>query len=256
MSKKSRLKEILEEIAQEQKVLDKDISGYNPMTRSGLEQAKNQARQKIDKLKAEYLDTVRQGIYLVCLAGDPVKVAEMAEIARDDDQVVVDVGEPYRDVASYVNGMIDKKTRLFGAGQLGAISDRAYDWAEKLEIFAYPGPTLESTLLGSTVPTAEDTARLTDLVLWNMFGVHLIGQILKREATRIALEQEHDLAVLPVFVHGIPVGRETEVAERCFDGHGQVVTFDDSLSPSETLLKTIYAGIKRYMTDVFRTSRK
>lgn len=256
MNKKNKLKKLLEQIAQEQKVLDKDVSGHYPATRSGLEQAKTQAKQNLIRLKAEYMETVRKGIYLVCLAGDPSKVQEMADIAKDDEQLVVDVSTPYKDVATYVDGTINPKTRLFGAGQLGAISDKAYDWAEKLEIYAYPGPSLPPGVINSTVSTFEDTANLTDLVLWRMFGVHLIGQILSLEVPRLALEQEHALAVLPVFVHGIPPGREGEVAERCFEGHGKVVVFDDSLSPSETVLRTIYSEIKRYMTGVFKANRK
>lgn len=110
--KLQELAQLLTRVKHMKDLANLDLTGWDPATRTGMETAKQNAKDSLQALLAKYRAEIYENSAVVFVAGSPGQTEALEEAATKMGAVVVEAGRIYRMIAEVIEAKLGPERRL------------------------------------------------------------------------------------------------------------------------------------------------
>lgn len=233
MDRQKLVKDILQ--ARKDSLKELDTVPWN--VRPAHEVAKNEAKERYQKLLAEYRQYVVEAGAAIILRGPRARQEEFAALAQDTgDTCTLDAMALYDRIAAVVwNSQQDDR---FGSLQVSAANERARELAHEIGYgFAVKNGVYDEATSAS-VPNRDECRNQIRNAIRITNGDMFNANFLIYNATQMALENEEDKPVIPFIVVGAEDGEELTFPSILFNKRVIVVDVPEGVVTENDVVKS------------------
>lgn len=238
---KKRLESMLEEIDSTAKTANRDLSGHDPRTVTGMISRQRQAKDELKQLISGYNTLIRNSFVNVFVTGS--RARDFAAAADEDGVIVVSGRQMYEEFANAVEPSMDPKTRQFTSTQVILLMQVMQRWMETNAIGSLAQPRLSANEMDVAAKGFDDVVDRVRLAIESGNGTAMLGRDLEIRITKKALEKKAAAMIVPVIITGLTGSEIADFKTTLFSGRPSLEVEADEDSTDEQLIDVINTKI-------------
>lgn len=236
-----RLKEMMEKYEEAQKIVNEDLSGWDPRTLPGKVLSKREAEDTSKQFKDSYKNLVVNSFVKVFVGGS--RAAEFQKYIHDNNGLSVNGYSFYESFAKSVEPSLDPKERNFTGTQIVLLINLLQRWMERNAIGSIATPQLNAIEMSEPNPDLESLVNRVRQSIEYGNGTEILRKDLENRIYDLTLERKYVTTVVPVVLVGLTKKETSDLSKNLFVGTPSVYVTATNKKTNQQLVEEINSEI-------------